>query len=113
MDEQCMRKKKKEKIEEKEILLMTIERIQKGEFYTSKDAARLNEEKKRQQDLGLEVGSIEQVKSNLKKEVDELKLNQSTKERVMKRRRGELEILKKQQRIQQQKKLEQEKELEL
>lgn len=112
MDEQRMRKNKK-KIENKEALLMTIERIQKGEFYTSKDAARLIEEKNRQQDLGLEVGNIEHVKSNLKKEVEELKLEQSTRERVMKRRRDELERFKQQQRIQQQKKLEQEKELEL
>lgn len=106
------RKKKKEKIETKEILLMTIERIQKGEFYTSKDAARLNEERNRQQDLGLEVGNIEQVKNNLKKEVEGLKLDHSTRERVMKRRRDELERFKQQQRLQQQK-LEQVKELEL
>lgn len=101
-------------IEEKENVLNAFQRVKNGKSFTLTDLKVVQRELIRQRGDGYKgTLSMNQAIQNINKEISISKESSHHTKRRMKKRRQDIERLKRQQRLQQQKKLEQEREMEL
>lgn len=101
-------------IEEKENVLNAFQRVKNGKAFTLKDLKVVQRELIRQRgEVFKGTLNIDQAMQNVQQEINLSKTSSHHTKRRMRKRRQDVERLKRQQRLQQQKKLEQEKTLDL
>lgn len=92
----------------KEDTLNAVHRVRKNEYFTVNDLKKVQKELRRQKDLGFKnANSLDNVASNLQKEISHSSSNAHVHKRRMRRRRQDIDRFKRQQKLQMQKRYEQ------